>query len=64
LTRFGRARAASVLNYALGHVVATPGALAAIEKSGQQPVDFLARHVTVRLFESVKKHSGAVSQSF
>jgi hypothetical protein len=30
----------------LGHVVATPGALAAIEKSGQQPVDFLARHVS------------------
>jgi len=30
--------------FTLGHVVATPGALAAIEKSGQQPGDFLARH--------------------
>lgn len=30
----------------LGHVVATPGALAALEKAGQQPGDFLARHVT------------------
>ena len=29
-----------------GHVVATPGALAAIEKSGQQPGDFLTRHVS------------------
>ena len=31
--------------FTLGHVVATPGALAAIEKSGQQPGDFLTRHV-------------------
>jgi hypothetical protein len=32
--------------FPLGQVVATPGALAAIEKSGQQPGDFLARHVS------------------
>jgi hypothetical protein len=31
--------------FPLGHVVATPAALAAIEKSGQQPGEFLARHV-------------------
>ena len=31
--------------FTLGHVVATPGALAAIGKSGQQPGDFLSRHV-------------------
>ena len=30
----------------LGQLVATPGALAALEKSGQSPMDFLARHVT------------------
>jgi hypothetical protein len=30
--------------FTLGHVVATPGALAAIEKSGQQPEKILARH--------------------
>ena len=30
----------------LGQVVATPGALAALEKAGQQPGDFLARHVS------------------
>ena len=30
--------------FSLGHVVATPGALAALEKAGQQPGDFLARH--------------------
>ena len=29
-----------------GHLVATPGAPAAIDKSGQQPGDFLARHVS------------------
>ena len=31
--------------FTLGQVVATPGALAALEKAGQQPGDFLARHV-------------------
>ena len=31
--------------FPLGHVVATPAALAAIEKSGQQSGEFLARHV-------------------
>jgi hypothetical protein len=29
----------------LGQLVATPGALAALEKSGQVPMDFLVRHV-------------------
>ena len=31
--------------FPLGRVVATPGALAALEKAGQQPQDVLARHV-------------------
>jgi hypothetical protein len=31
--------------FALGQVVATPGALAALEKACLQPGDFLARHV-------------------
>jgi hypothetical protein len=30
----------------LGQLVATPGALAALEKSGQSPMDFFSRHVT------------------
>jgi len=30
----------------LGQIVATPGALAVLEKAGQQPGDFLSRHVT------------------
>jgi len=30
----------------LGQLVATPGALAALEKSGQSPMEFLSRHVT------------------
>jgi len=30
----------------LGQLVETPGALAALEKSGQSPMDFLSRHVT------------------
>ena len=33
------------LLFTLGQVVATPGALAALEKAGQQPGEFLARHV-------------------
>ena len=30
----------------LGQLVATPGALAALEKTGQNAMDFLSRHVT------------------
>jgi hypothetical protein len=30
----------------LGQLVATPGALMALEKSGRSPMDFLSRHVT------------------
>ena len=29
----------------LGRLVATPGALAALEKTGQTPMEFLSRHV-------------------
>ncbi len=32
--------------FTLGRVVATPGALAALEKAGEQPGDFLARHAS------------------
>ncbi len=32
--------------FPLGQVVATPAALSAIEKAGQQPEEFLARHVS------------------
>ena len=32
--------------FTLGRVVATPGALAAIKKSGPQPGNFLTRHVS------------------
>lgn len=31
--------------FPLGQIVATPGALAALEKAGQTPQDFLSRHV-------------------
>ena len=31
--------------FSLGQIVATPGALAAFEKTGQTPLDFLSRHV-------------------
>jgi len=31
--------------FSLGQIVATPGALAALEKAGQTPLEFLARHV-------------------
>ena len=31
--------------FSLGQVVATPGALAALQKAGQGPQDFLSRHV-------------------
>ena len=31
--------------FELGHIVATPGALAALKKAGQQPGEFLTRHI-------------------
>ena len=31
--------------FELGQTVATPGALAALQKAGQEPADFLRRHV-------------------
>lgn len=31
--------------FSLGQLVATPGALAALEKTGQSPAEFLAQHV-------------------
>jgi hypothetical protein len=31
--------------FSLGQIVATPGALAALEKAGQSPAEFLAQHV-------------------
>jgi hypothetical protein len=34
------------LLFNLSQLVATPGALAALEKSGQSPMEFLWRHVT------------------
>jgi len=32
--------------FPLGRIVATPGAIAAMDRSGQQPTTFLAKHVT------------------
>jgi len=32
--------------FALGQVVATPGALQAFEDAGQDPAEFLSRHIT------------------
>jgi hypothetical protein len=32
--------------FGVGQLVATPGALAALQKTGQSPVEFLTRHVT------------------
>jgi hypothetical protein len=34
-----------VIRFPLGHVVATPGALRALEKAEQLPAEFLDRHV-------------------
>lgn len=39
-----RVSAGSLPLFPLGRVVATPGALAALEASGENPADFLQRH--------------------
>jgi len=33
------------LSFELGQIVASPGALAALKKAGQQPGEFLTRHI-------------------
>ena len=45
--------------FELGQLVATPGALAALEKSGQTPMDFLHRHVTGDWGEQARTLFGA-----
>lgn len=39
-------KAAKPPRFSLGQVVATPGALAALEEAGQMPHEFLVRHMT------------------
>jgi len=41
----------------LGQLVATPGALAALEKSGQSPMEFHTRHVTGAIPEEDRKEN-------
>jgi len=40
--------------FELGHIVATPGALAALKKAGQQPGKFFTRHV----LSAYRTHAG------
>lgn len=43
--------------FELGQLVVTPGALAALEKSGQNAMEFLSRHVTREIPEEDKKEN-------
>ena len=43
----------------LGQLVATPGAMAALEKSGQSPMEFLARRVTGAIPEEDHKETNS-----
>ena len=43
--------------FSLGQVVATPGALTALQKAGQQPGEFLTRHVNRDLFDEDRKEN-------
>ena len=43
--------------FELGQIVATPGALAALKKSGQQPGEFLTRHVNRDLSDEDRKEN-------
>jgi len=51
--------------FTFGHVVANPGALAAIEKAGQQPGDLLAHHVSDVWGEiSRSRHTGKAAHEY
>ncbi len=43
--------------FSLGQVVATPGALTALQKAGQQPQEFLARHLQGDLCEEDRQEN-------
>ena len=43
--------------FELGQIVATPGALAALRKAGQQPGEFLTRHVNRDLSDEDRKEN-------
>jgi hypothetical protein len=48
----------------LGQPVATPGALAVLEKTGQNPMEFLSRHVTGDWAKSPKKTKKKTSSAW
>jgi hypothetical protein len=41
----------------LGQLIATPGPLTVLEKAGQNPMEFLSRHVTGEIPEEDKKEN-------
>ena len=43
--------------FSLGQVVATPGALTALQKAGQQPQEFLGRHLQGYLSDEDRKEN-------
>ena len=43
--------------FPLGQIVATPGALTALEKAGQTPTEFLTRHVRGEVCEEDRKEN-------
>src|SRR5438046_10499135 len=51
--------------FELGQIVATPGALAALKKAGQQPGEFLTRHVNRDLsYEDRKENEYSLEHGF
>jgi len=46
MTQTNTTQPTAAQRFPLGQIVATPGALAAFERNGQQPIEFLTRHVT------------------
>jgi hypothetical protein len=50
--------------FELGQIVGTPGALAAIRKAGQQPGEFLTRHVSCESDEDRKENDYSLEHGF
>ena len=50
--------------FELGQIVATPGALAALKKAGQQPGEFLTRHVNREPDEDRKENDYSLEHGF
>ena len=53
--------ATKLMQFKLGQIVATPGALAALETNGQNPLEFIAKHASCNWGDALPKEDNAMN---